>query len=116
MQKSIKAVKDPIVDLKKKLNREKLEKRNLLQAHEDEDNQLQYHFHKYNENKHSPNRNGYLAQKKLSRLKTRIRKLSDKFKDTYGITVVTDHLQCAETSDPIIKFANYNRRPIKNFT
>ena len=45
----IKYVKDMIVDLKKKLNKEKLDKRNLLRAHEDEDNSLQYQFHKYNQ-------------------------------------------------------------------
>ena len=37
-KKAIKAVKDPIVDLKKKLNNANLNKRNLLWAHEDEDN------------------------------------------------------------------------------
>ena len=41
-----KAIKDPIVDLKKDINKAKLEKRNLLRAHEDEDNSLQYQFHK----------------------------------------------------------------------
>ena len=59
---------------------------------------------------------GYLAYQKLSCLNTEIRKLSDKLKDTYGITVGTDHPQFAETSDPIIKCANYNRRTIQNCT
>ena len=47
---------------------------------------------------------------------TKIRKLSDKFKDTYGITVGTDHPQCAEPSDPIINCTNFNRRTIQNCT
>ena len=46
-KKDIKAIKYPIVDLKKKLNKAKLDKKNLPHAHEDEDNSLQYHFHKY---------------------------------------------------------------------
>ena len=45
-----KSIKDPIVDLKKKLNKAKPDKRNILLAHKDEDNSLQYHFHKYNKN------------------------------------------------------------------
>ena len=105
-KKTIKAVKDPIVDLRKKTNKAKLEKMNLLRAHEDEDNSLLYHFHKYNENKHSARKKGYPAYQKLSRLNTKIWKLSDKLKDKYGINVGTDHPQCAEPSDPIIKFAN----------
>ena len=84
--------------------------------HEDEDNLLLYHFSKYNENKHSANKKGYLAYQKLSRLRTKIRKIYDKFKYTYGITVGTYHPKCDETFDPIIKFANYNRSPIKNCT
>ena len=113
---AIKAVKDPIIDLKNKLNKSKLNKRNLLWAHEDEDNLLLYHFSKYNENKHSANKKGYLAYQKLSRLNTKIRKLSDKLKDKYGITVENDCLQCAEPSNYIIKFANSNRILIQNFT
>ena len=105
-KKVIKPVKYLILDLKKKLNKVKLNKRNLLRAHEDEDNSLQYHFHKYNENKHSARKKGYPAYQKLSRLNTKIWKLSDKLKDKYGINVGTDHPQCAEPSDPIIKFAN----------
>ena len=81
--------------MKKKLNRAKIDKRNLLWAHEDEDNSVQYQFHQYNENKHSADRNRYLSYKKLKCLNTKIRKISDKLKDTYGITVGTDHLQCA---------------------
>ena len=38
LKKSIKYVKDPIVDLKNKLNKAKLDRRNLLRAHEDEEN------------------------------------------------------------------------------
>ena len=75
-----------------------------------------YNFFKYNENKNSANKKGYLANQKLSRLNTKIRKLSDKLKDTYSITVGTDHLQCAEPSNPIIKCANCNRIPIQNCT
>ena len=90
LKKAIKSVKDSIVDLKKKLNKEKLYKMNLLRAHEDEDNLLLYHFHEYNKNKHSANKKGFLAYQKLSRLNTKIRKLSDKLKDTYGITIGTD--------------------------
>ena len=115
-KKAIKAVKYPIVDLKKKPNKEKLDKRNLLRAHEDEDNSLLYHFRKYNKNKHSTNKKGYLAYQKLSLLRTKIRKIYDKFKYMYGITVVTYHPKCDENFDTIIKFANYNRSPIKNCT
>ena len=111
-KKAIKAIKDPIVDLKKKLIKEKLDKRNLLQALEDEKNSLLYQFRKYNENKHSAKKKGYLAYQKLSSLNTKISKLSDKLKDTHGITVGNNHPQFAEPSDPIIKFANCNRRPI----
>ena len=71
-KKYIKAVKYLINDLKKKLNKEKLDKRNLLWAHEYENNSLQYHIQKYNENKNSSDRNGYLALKKLKRLYTKI--------------------------------------------
>ena len=39
-------------------------------------------------------------------------KLSDNFNNTYGITIGTNHLQCAEPPDPIVKCANFNRRPI----
>ena len=35
-KKLIQDAKYPILDMKKKLNKEKLDKRNLLQAHEDE--------------------------------------------------------------------------------
>ena len=76
-KKAIKAVKDPIVDLKKKLNKAKLDKRNLLRAHEDEDNSLLYHFRKYNKNKHYAKKKEYLAYQKLSCLNTKIRKLYD---------------------------------------
>ena len=85
-----KSIKYPIIDLDKKLIKEKIEKINLLQAHEDEDKSLLYHFHEYNENKHSANKKGFLAYQKLSRLNTKIRKLSDKLKDTYGIAIGTD--------------------------
>ena len=37
----MKSVKDTIVDLKKNINKEKLDKRDLLRAHEDEYNSLQ---------------------------------------------------------------------------
>ena len=52
-----KAIKYPIVDTKKTIVKAKLDKRNLLRAHEDEENSLIYHFHKYNENKNSSDRN-----------------------------------------------------------
>ena len=48
-------VKDPIIDLKNKINKAKLNKRNLLRAHGDEENSLLYHFRKYNKNKHYAN-------------------------------------------------------------
>ena len=73
-------------------------------------------FAKYNKNKHSDNKTVYLAYQKLSHLNTKIRKLYDKLKDVYGITVGTDHPQCAEPSDLIIKCADFNRRPIQNCT
>ena len=37
-------------------------------------------------------------------------------KDKCGITVGNDHTQYAESPDPIVKCANFNRIPIKNFT
>ena len=40
MQIQKKYIKDPIVDMKKKINKEKLDKMDLLRAHEDEDNSL----------------------------------------------------------------------------
>ena len=92
--------------MKKKLNKKKPDKRNLLRVHEDEYNSLQYNFHKYNEYKYYSDRNGYLAYKKLKRFNTKIQQLSDKLKDTHSITVGTDHPQCAEPSDPILKCAN----------
>ena len=91
-KKSIKAVKDLIVDMKKKLNRAKLIKRNLLRAHADEENSFLYHFIKYKKNKHSANKKGNLAYQKLSCLNTKTRKFSDKLKDTCDITVGTNHL------------------------
>ena len=90
-----KSIKDSVVDLEKNLNREKLDKRNLLLAHKDEDNSLKYQFHKYNKNNHSANINGCLGYKRLKLFNTKIRKISDILKDTYGITVVSDHTQCA---------------------
>ena len=87
-----------------------------MRAHEDEDNSLQYHFHRYKENKHFMDINGYLAYNKLKILNTKIMKLSGKLKDTYGITVGTDHLQCSEISDTIIKYEDCNIRPIQNGT
>ena len=59
---------------------------------------------------------GYLAYQKLISLNTKIRKLSDNLKGTYGITSVNDHPRCAEPSDPIIKCANCNGRPTQNYT
>ena len=115
-KKYIKSVKDRTVDLKQKINTESFDKRNLLWTHEDEDNFLIYHFRKYNENKNSANKKGYLAYQKLSRLNTKIRKLSDKLKDTYVINFAIDHPQCAEPPNPIIKCANFNIIPIKNCT
>ena len=40
-KKSIQAVKDTILDLKKKLNKAKLDEQNILLEQEDEDNSLQ---------------------------------------------------------------------------
>ena len=34
----------------------------------------------------------------------------------YVITVVTNHPRCAEPSDTIIKFVDFNRKPIQNCT
>ena len=91
-----KSIKDPIVDLKNKINKAKLEKKNLLRAHEDEENSLLYQFCKHKKNKNSANKNGYLAYNKLKRLNTKIRKISGKLKHNHSITVGTDHPQCAE--------------------
>ena len=49
-------------------------------------------------------------------LNTKTRKLSDKMKNTYGITVGTENPQCTEASNSIIKCENCNRRPIQNCT
>ena len=49
-------------------------------------------------------------------MKTKIRNISDNLKDTYDITVGTNHPQCAEPPNNIIKCADYNRRPIQNCT
>ena len=49
-------------------------------------------------------------------MNTKTQKLSDKLKDTYGITVVINLPQRAEPPDPILKGENFNMRPIKNFT
>ena len=89
--------------MKKKINRSKLDKRNVLLDHEDEENLLQYHFHKYNKNKHSFDRNVYLAYKKSKPLNPKTGKLYDDLKDKYGITVVTNHSKCADPPDPIVK-------------
>ena len=77
---------------------------------------MQYHFHKYNKYKHSSSRNVYPAYNKLKHLNTKTRRLYDKLKDTYGITVGTDYMWCAETPGPIVKCDNCNRRPIENCT
>ena len=45
-KKAIKYAKDPIFDLKKKINKSKLDKKNLLRAHEDKDNSFIYQFRK----------------------------------------------------------------------
>ena len=90
-KKDIKSNKHPILDLKNKINKQKLDKRNLLRAHEDEDDFLLYHLFKYNGKKHYVNKKGYLAYQKLSRLKTKNQKISDKFNDTYGSAVVANH-------------------------
>ena len=52
----------------------------------------------------------------MNRLNTKIRKLSDKLNGMSVITVGTNHLQCAEPTDTIIKCANCNRIPIQNCT
>ena len=114
MPRHKKAIKDLIIDMKKKINKAKLDKMTLLRAHEDNENSLLYHFSKYNENKHSADKNGYLSYNKLKCLNTKIQKLYDKLKDAYGITVGTDHPQCAEPPDPIVKCENCNRRPIQD--
>ena len=49
-------------------------------------------------------------------MNTKIWKPSDKLKDTYGITVVTNNPQFSEPPDPIVKCTNCSRRPIKNCT
>ena len=49
-------------------------------------------------------------------LNTKIRNLFDKLKDKYGITVGTNHMQCVEPPNTIVKFENCNRIPIKNCT
>ena len=62
----------------------------------------------------STNKNIYLAYQKLSCFNTKKRKIFDKLKDTYGITVGTDHPQCAESPDPIIECSDFKRRLIHN--
>ena len=66
--------------------------------------------------KHYDNKKGYLAYQKLRRSNTKTRNLFDKLKDTYVITVSTDHTQCSEPPDTIITCANCNRITIQNFT
>ena len=100
--------------MKKKTNEAKLEKRNLLRAHEYEENLFLYQCCKYNENRHYPPPKGYLAYNKLKHLNTKNPKISGRFNNTHGITVGTDHPQCAESPSPIVKCANCNRIPIQN--
>ena len=50
MSRHKKTIKDPIADQIMKLNKEKTDKGNNLLDHEDEDNFLQYPFHKFKEN------------------------------------------------------------------
>ena len=64
----------------------------------------------------STNKKGYLAYQKLSLLNTKIRNISNKLKDTYGITFGNYISQCAEPSDPIVKCENCNITPIQNCT
>ena len=77
---------------------------------------MQHQFHKDNEKKYSSNRNGYISHQKLKSLNNKIRNLSDHLKDINGITVITDHPQCAEPPDTMVKFENCNRIPIQNCT
>ena len=58
----------------------------------------------------------YPHYQKLSRLNTKIRKLSDKLKGTYEIIVGINHPQCAEPPNTIIKCVNFNIRRIQNCT
>ena len=76
---------------------------------------LLYQFHKYNEKKYFANINRYIAYKKLKHLNTKIRKISDKLKETCGITFGTTHMKCAKPPDTNVKCANSNRIPIQNF-
>ena len=61
-------------------------------------------------------KNGYLAYNKLKILNVKIPKLSDKLKDMYGITVVTNNSQCAEPPNTIVKCVDLNRKPIQKCT
>ena len=56
--------------------------------------------------KYSTDKKGYLAYQKLSHLNIKNQELYDKFKDTYGITIGADLLQCAGPPNPIVKCAN----------
>ena len=52
--------------------------------------------------------------KQLRRLNTKIRSISGNLKVTYDITVGTNHPQCDEPPNLIVKFSNYNREAIQN--
>ena len=75
---------------------------------------LRYHFHKYL--KTCCGQKWIPCLPKIETFNTKTRNISDHLKYTYSIVDGTNHSQCAEPPDPIIKCANYNRRPIKNCT
>ena len=101
-KKAIKSVKDPIIDLKINSIIQNLIKGTFYRPIKMRTIRCYTTFTNTTKTK-ILTKKGYLAYQKLSRLSTKICKLSDKLKDTYGITAGTDHPQCAEPSDPNIQ-------------
>ena len=82
-----KATKDPIVDLKRKLNKAIHEKNSVIRKYEDEDLSSKDHYCKYRETKHPINKRGFSDHKKIMYLNTKIQKLSKKLKDMHEVDV-----------------------------
>jgi hypothetical protein len=118
MPKQNKPIRDPIVILRKKIDKAIREKNKLLLSHANDDKPLKHHYSKYNEYKRVENKKGYLSYKKLHRLNTNIRKFSETLKNTYGMTVDVYQVPVDEpnATPVIVKCANCNRRPILNCT
>jgi hypothetical protein len=104
--------RDPIMNLRRKINKAIHNKNSLLLLHANDDKPLKYYYSKYNVCKFVEYKKGYLAYKKLHHLNTNIKIFSETLKNTYGVTVDVGNQVEPNATPVIVKCANCNRRPI----